>query len=114
MTIAKRIERLEALIQRADQRPVLLREPADPQDDAEFCQQVAKAVATGAPVIVLTAGDAPRTRWPGVAEVVDNEFAAQLAVASKTGDPEHGTLLRSIVASCQGGSLPTVATVDEG
>jgi len=113
MTIAKRIEKLESLIQLSDQRPVLLREPADQKEGSEFSQRVAEAVTTGAPVIVLTAGDAPRSRWPGVAAIVDNEFAAQLAVAAKTGDQEHGTLLRSIIAGCQGGSLPAVATIEE-
>jgi hypothetical protein len=112
MTIAKRIEQLEALIRHADQRPVLLREPADQKDDTDFSRQVAEAVTAGSPVIVLAAGDAPRTRWPGVAEVVDNEFAAQLAIASKTGCPDHGTLLRSIIIGCQGGSLPVMASVE--
>jgi len=112
MTISKRIERLETLIQHADQRPVLLREPADQKDNSDFSLRVAEAVAAGAPVIVLVAGDAPRTRWPGVAEVVDNEFAAQLAVAAKTGDQEHGTLLRSIIIGCQGVSLPVAASVE--
>jgi len=113
MTIAKRIEKLESLIQLSDQRPVLLREPADQKEDSEFSRQVAEAVATGAPVIVLVAGGVPRSRWPGVAEVVDNEFTAQLAVSAKTGDQDHGTLLRSIIAGCQGWPLPVVASVEE-
>jgi len=111
MNIVKRIEKLESLILLSDQRPVLLREPADQKEDSEFSQRVAEAVTTGAPVIVLAAGAASRSRWPGVAAIVDNEFLGALEVAARTDDREHGNALQAIVAQAQGNALPVAATL---
>jgi hypothetical protein len=93
--------------------PVVLHEPADPEGDAAFAEQVAEAVASGAGVVVQTAGTEPRHRLPGVAHFVPNDFEAVLAKLFLIPDPTHGNKLKAFIKEISNNPLPVVKHVTD-
>jgi len=113
MTIAKRIEKIEALMKLAP-GAVLLREPPVDSPDAEFAEhadKVASALHQEGVVIVVRNGS-DRLRRPGVI-YVDDDFNALLAVLAHTPgtNGKHKDKLSQIVSEVQGSALPTVRQV---
>jgi hypothetical protein len=116
MTIAKRIEKIEALIKAAP-GAVLLREPPVDALEAEFydhAQEVADALLQEAVVIVRRNGS-DRLRRPGVI-YVDDDFNGLLAVLAHTpaDDGKSKDRLSQILSEAQGSALPVVRGVRNG
>lgn len=112
MTLLARIKRIESTLLDAPAGAVLLREPPDDADESTrnaFESEVHEALASGRKVIVRRNGN-DRMRRPGV-EYFEDDFAAVLALAAGTPDPDHGDRLRAVLAQCRNTPLPVVKEV---
>ena len=115
MTIAKRIEKIEALIKAAP-GAVLLREPpvdAPEADFAKHAEKVAEALLQDAVVIVVRNGT-DRLRRPGVIYADDNFNALSAMLAHTPGKDGQSNRLREILSEAQGSALPIVREVCHG
>lgn len=115
MSITRRIETLEAIVQRLATGAVLIREPSeDDGNEAKrtFESELDQAVEAGHQVVVHTAGKYPRQRIADVTYTSD-AFAALCALLAHTPatDGRSKDKLCQIVAEVQGRALPVVCEV---
>ena len=120
MSIHSRVSRIEAAIGKNPDGAIILREPvADATGESHqiFEQELTTAIASGLRVIVLTSGEAPRLRVPGVSYTADSfdAFLTKLAMSPATDGRSRDLLSQVITEICATGStLPVVAEVNDG